>query len=143
MATKNKPTTKTTHLTMRNDEVLVAHEALQMLAQMRLPTATAMQVRRLIRIVGETAEDVRAERLKLVQTHALLDELGAPQADDQGKIVFESDSERQAYGAANRELMALKVEIEALPLRASELGIKEIQAALLVALDDLLVDDLG
>lgn len=141
MATKSKQ--KPVTLTMRSDEVLVAHDALQALAQMRLPTATAMQVRRLVRIVGPTVEDVRAERLKLVQAHALLDELGAPQTDDQGKILFESDDERQAYGAAHKELMALEVEVEALPLRASELGIKEIQAALLVALGDLLEDDWG
>ncbi|MCB0071913.1 MAG: hypothetical protein KDE20_10665 [Caldilineaceae bacterium] len=130
-------------VTMQNQELMVAHEALLHLAQLRVPTATAMRVRRLTRVVGPTVEDVQQERRKLVRLHADLDERGEPHGDENGKIVFKSDDDREAYAAAHRELMELETTLEVQPLTASELGVKEIQAGLLIALDDLLLDDLG
>lgn len=138
-----KSAVQTVTVTMQNQELMVAHEALLQLAQLRVPTATAMRVRRLARVVGPTVEDVQEERRKLVRLHADLDERGEPHGDENGKIVFKSDDDREAYAAAHRELMELETTLEVQPLTASELGIKEIQAGLLIALDDLLLDDLG
>ena len=138
MLTKNKPTT----LTMRYEQVLVAHKALMVLAQMDLPRDTAMHIRRLVRVVGPPAEDAQEERRKLLRLHAQIDERGQVVADEHDQVQFGSDEKRSAYEEAHRELMELEAELEVVQLRASSLPAEGLRAALLIALDDLLLDDL-
>lgn len=126
--------------TMQNNDVVVANLALQQLAQMRLPLATAMQVRRLLRAVRPVAADVQAEREKLIEQYAVM-VAGKPEVDERGLVNF--GDKKEAYVAAHRELMALEAEIDAPLLHASTLELEEVQPALLVDLGDLLVDDLG
>ena len=141
MATKNKPTTKPTTLTMRYEQVLVAHKALMVLAQMNLPRDTAMHIRRLVRVVGPPAEDAQEERRKLLRLHAQLDERGQVVADEHDQVQFESDEKRSDYEEAHWELMELEADLEVRQLRASALP-ENVKPALLIALDDLLLDDL-
>ncbi|MEZ4558745.1 MAG: hypothetical protein R3A10_07925 [Caldilineaceae bacterium] len=143
MATKKtQPKAKPESITMANKDIAMAHEALLALAQMRVPTQTAMKVRRLARAVGPIAEDMQEERRKLIRQHGDLDEHGEVQSDDAGKILFKTDDDREAFTAAMKELLDLQTTLELQPLRATEIGVKEIQPSVLVALGDLLVDDL-
>ena len=141
MATKNRQSTKPTTVTMRYEQVLVAHRALMLLAQMDLPRETAMHIRRLVRVVGPPAEDAQEERRKLLRLHAQLDERGQVVADEHGQVQFESDEKRSDYEEAHRELMELEADLEVRQLRASALP-ESVKPALLIALDDLLLDDL-
>ena len=141
MATKNRQSTKPTTVTMRYEQVLVAHRALMLLAQMDLPRETAMHIRRLVRVVGPPAEDAQEERRKLLRLHAQLDERGQVVADEHDQVQFESDEKRSDYEEAHRELMELEADLEVRQLRASALP-ENVKPALLIALDDLLLDDL-
>ena len=141
MATKNRQSTKPTTVTMRYEQVLVAHRALMLLAQMDLPRETAMHIRRLVRVVGPPAEDAQEERRKLLRLHAQLDERGQVVADEHDQVQFESDEKRSDYEEAHWELMELEADLEVRQLRASALP-ENVKPALLIALDDLLLDDL-
>ena len=125
---------------MTHEDVVAANLALQQLAQMTLPIKTAMQVRRVLRVVQPVAADVQAERQKLIEQYAVK-VAGKPEVDDRGFVNF--GDQKEAYVAAHRELMGLEAEIDAPLLHASTLELEEVQPALLVDLGDLLVDDLG
>ena len=119
----------------------MAHRALMLLAQMDLPRETAMHIRRLVRVVGPPAEDAQEERRKLLRLHAQLDERGQVVADEHDQVQFESDEKRSDYEEAHWELMELEADLEVRQLRASALP-ENVKPALLIALDDLLLDDL-
>ena len=93
MLTKNKPTT----LTMRYEQVLVAHKALMVLAQMDLPRDTAMHIRRLVRVVGPlsgTAFNAGLHTVSAVGDVTLVDGKRFVNVDEQRKRVRTRKLER-------------------------------------------------
>lgn len=145
MATKSKAKpAKTTTLTLTNDQILIAHSGLVALTQLRtpLPVPFGMKVRRILRVVKPLSEDIQEERKRLVETYAELDENGEIQEDEKGEIIFQSPEKRKEYIKAHRELMELEIEVTTPTLNASDIADKNLQTSVLVALDDLLVDDL-
>ena len=127
---------------LRAGDVLSARDALEVLAQQRIPFRSAMAIRRALRAVGGAAADVQAEREKIINEYAL--------RNDDGEIVFdpkngriEFGENRQAYAAAHTELMDTVVTVATAPVPASLLEeIDEIEPAILLGLGDLLMDDL-
>lgn len=140
-----KETVQTTakSITLRNKDIVLANEAVMALAQMWIPPATAMKVRRLARVIGPVADDIMAEKRKLARQHAKLDERGDVVGDENGKIVFKGEDDEAAFTATLTELMDVEMSLEIKPLRASELAdLDHIQPSLLLALGDTLEDDL-
>lgn len=125
---------------MKNAEANVALHALQELAGLALPVAGAMKVRRIMRAVAAQAEDVEAERMKLIRAHAMRGDDDQVAPDEHGNAQFASDEDQDAFMAALSELMAATWEPEA-RLAAADLGERvEVRPAVLVALGELLED---
>lgn len=124
-------------ITMRNSEALQALWALRELAELALPVAGALRVRQVMRALQALAEDVEAERMKLLKAHAIVDEKGQPVPDERGQAQFE-DGKQADYTAAHAELMEAPWQHE-YGIRVSDLGTKvEVKPSLLVALGNLL-----
>ncbi|MCB0071080.1 MAG: hypothetical protein KDE20_06460 [Caldilineaceae bacterium] len=128
-------------VTMDAGAVLEAKAALESLAGLRIPYASAMAIRRALRAVTGPAEDIEAEKQKLIKTLAQRDAAGAVDYDrETGRIYFGENHE--AYAAGYAELMETQITIPAGPIPASALEIESIEPAILFALGDLLLDDL-
>ncbi len=131
--------------TLTNAEALSALGALQELAGQRVPFALALKMRRVLRRLREQAEDVEAERQKLIERYGERDEAGALVRRD-----VSPDGQRWTYPLADAEgftreysaLLAITLECEGFTV--DELaGLKEVTAAQLEALGGLLVEEAG
>lgn len=133
--------TTTPGISMAAGDILDAHAALEQIAQTRIPFAAAMAVRRALRAVGAAADDVKAERQKLIEAMA--------QRDDADQIIWDRQTgaiefgdNRATYADAARELLETEIELDMAPIPASILDLGNVEPAILFALGDLLLDDL-
>lgn len=100
--------------------------ALQDLISRPVAARTGLKIRRIVRTVNQQIEDVFAERDRIVELH------GTPD----GEIVH-LDAAGQAAWA---ELMGLTFEVEQVEVGEIE-GLREVPAATLIDLGDLLADE--
>ena len=128
-------------ITMRAGDVLEAKAALESLAGLRIPYASAMAIRRALRAVAGPAEDIEAEKRKLIEAQAKRDANGdVVWSRETGRIDFGENA--GAYSAGYADLMDTEIAVPTAPIPASSLEIETIEPGILFALGDLLLDDL-
>ena len=128
-------------VTMDAGAVLEAKAALESLAGLRIPYASAMAIRRALRAVTGPAEDIEAEKRKLIESMAQRDANGdVVWSRETGRIDFGENA--GAYSAGYTDLMDTEIAVPTAPIPASSLEIETIEPAILFALGDLLLDDL-
>lgn len=64
--------------TLTNRDIQTAAAALRRIVAERLPIYAALEARSLMREIGAMAEDIEAERMKIIDRHAVRDENGQP-----------------------------------------------------------------
>ena len=118
-------------------DAINAVQALNQLANEKMPVKLAMQVRRVARGLAPIADDYNAERQKLISQYAEQNGDG-PKTDERGYIVFKDPD---GFSGAHRELLAVEHEVEAgLDVDALEASGLEVAPSLLLALGPLLVE---
>lgn len=128
---------------LSNAEAQSAAQALQHLVALRVPFATALKMRALIRRINEHNEAVEAERQKLLEEYAAKDEAGRPimvVVDAERNLqqyTFDSPLKQQAFSSEYTQLMAVRA-LEVEPLLAADLARTEVTTADLLALGELL-----
>ena len=124
---------------MQNRDLNTLHQALSELADMSLPMATAMKVRRIVRALVPHLQDVEAERSKLVERHARKDAEGHVVTEN-GQWAFDSVEDREAFVAQANELMDLEWEP---PERIATLELegREVRARVLIGLGEVLEEE--
>jgi hypothetical protein len=120
---------------------LAALAGLKELSGVALPVRAALKVRRLLRELGSIAEDVEAERVRLLAQYARKGADGQPEADERNQARFSDDAARESFERDYNELMASEHLVTGEALRAAELGDSVVvKPAVLVALGELLED---
>jgi hypothetical protein len=110
---------------------------------LRVPFATALKMRALIRRINEHNEAVEAERQKLLEEYAAKDADGRPVmvvVDAERNLqqyTFDGALKQQAFSAEYDRLMMTRV-LEGEPLLAADLARTEVTTADLLALGELL-----
>ena len=127
-------------VTLSNVQVVQALGALKQLAQERVPVVGALRMRKVIRTLQEQADDIEAERRKLLETHGQKKEDGTLDADEQGNVRFLDQAAMESFAKEYEELMAATLETE-YPIRVSDLGKIEVSTQTVMALGDLLVEE--
>lgn len=126
---------------MSSAATLAALAGLKELSGVALPVRAALKVRRLLRELGSIAEDVEAERLRLLAQYARKGADGQPAADERGQARFSDDAAREAFECEYTELMRSEHVVTGEALRAAELGESAVvKPAILAALGELLED---
>jgi hypothetical protein len=125
-------------VTLDNKNTFLCQRGLAALAKERLPIATALRVRRLLRATEARLQDVEAVRQGLLRQHAALDEAGDPLADN-GAVRFPSPQARAAFEADYDELLAQTWECPE-TLAPKDLGEISVTPETLYLLGDLLDD---
>lgn len=123
---------------MRNREMQVAIQALNKLSTIKLPVKTALKVRNMMRSLHHLAEDVEAERIKLIEELAEKDDTGKPVIENNQ---FQFGARLGEFNTAYEELMNCDAAGMPSPLKAYELDGIAIEPLLLYQLGDLLVDE--
>jgi hypothetical protein len=127
---------------MTNAEALQALVALRELADKPMAAPAALKVRRMIRALNAHAEDVEAERMKMLRLCARTDEHGeiVVHKDEPGQPVeFADDEARDRFLAFYQELLGVTHHYD-VTLRGEELGKVEVAPRLLLQLGALLED---
>jgi hypothetical protein len=129
---------------MTNKELLDGLSALLKICELKLPLKTGLKIRSMARSLNHLAQDIEAERQKLIEEFALKDDGGKPVIVDVGNGVGRYEfADLAGYSQAYNELMSLPAEGQPAPLKEQELGNLEIEPSVLVLLGDLLVEDSG
>ncbi len=130
-------------VTLTNTEATIALNALQELAQQRMPFSLALKIRALVRTLRDRMGDVEEERQKLIEEHAERDEEGnkiRTNIRDGGTRWEWQMADLDAYRADYDALMATTSDCpEALTVTEME-GVEEVKPAILLDLGPLLVD---
>lgn len=120
---------------------LAALAGLKELSGVALPVRAALKVRRLLRELGSIAEDVEAERVRLLAQYARKGADGQPEADERNQARFSDDAARESFERDYNELMASEHAVTGEVIRAVELGESAVvKPAVLAALGVLLED---
>lgn len=127
---------------MKNRNIGEAVHALGKLAEVRLPVSTGLQIRGMIRKLNELAEDIEAERLKLVNALCEKDAEGNPVITDVGNGMgsYQFGANLAEFNSFFNDLM--NCEAVGLPtaLAAHQLGDVSIEPFVLMKLGELLDD---
>ena len=127
-------------VTLSNAQVVQALAALRQLAQERVPVIGALRMRKVIRTLQERADDIEAERRKLLEMHGQKKEDGTLDTDDKGNVRFFDQAAVEAFAKEYEELMAATLDTE-YPIRVSDLGKIDVSTQTVMALGDLLVEE--
>jgi hypothetical protein len=126
---------------MSSAAVLSALAGLKELSGVALPVRAALKVRRLLRELGSIAEDVEAERVRLLAQYARKGADGQPEADERNQARFGDDAARESFERDYNELMGSEHAVTGEAIRAAELGESAVvKPAALAALGELLED---
>jgi len=120
---------------MNGTGVLNALSACNELIVVKMPFGAAMALRKLVRELSGLAEDIEAERQKLLKQYAELDDDGKIVAKDGNAIIEDQDGFNQAY----QELLATDVKVEH-KIQAPLFDGTEVEPRLLLLLGDALED---
>lgn len=129
---------------MNNVEAQQALQALTELARVKLPVSGALRVRKIIKALQAHMEDVEAVRIDIIGRYAKRDEDGhiiTENNQENGTVVFEDDDAKAEFLGEYQKLMAETWETD-LTIRVSDLGSGEIEPAVLIALGDLLEEEI-
>lgn len=130
--------------TITYSDVNSALGALGALSGERLPMATALHIRRGLRLLDPLWQDNEAERLKLVEMYADRDSDGKKLFDvmENGGISYRiAPKHRETFNEQLKELRGQTVEVD-WSIKLSELSrLAEIAGAVLFSLGDLLIED--
>ena len=129
--------------TIRNAEIPAALEGLQELAQLKVPVAGALRIRKVLRALGEHWNDVLEVRNQLARECCLLDDKGEPVQETQpdGSVTspWRDDAAREDFQQRWAELLAQEF-THSYGIEIAHLGKIEVTAATLLKLGDLLVE---
>ena len=112
------------------------------LAQLRLPVAGALRVRKVSRAVQEHWDDLQTVRGGLIEQYCKKDEKGKPIPTQSGAQVtyeFEDDEAREAFMAQWGELMAQEFS-HPYGVEEAHLGKGDIEPSILIALNEFFVE---
>jgi len=129
--------------TVRNSEIPGILEALNELAELEVPVAGALRIRKVIRALREHWQDVAAVQEQIAKECCQLDEKGelvrVQQEDGSVSSPFRDDEAREKYLQRWRELME---EEFAHPwgIEVKHLGKNDVKASILIRLGEFLVD---
>jgi len=123
---------------MKNSEMTQLQQALGELINEKLPIATALKIRKIIRELTPHLEDMEAEKRKIINSYVPLDETGAP-SNKNNQYVFDTEENKERFLSEMTELMNLEWESPE-HLTIEELGSITITPATLLGLGDLFID---
>lgn len=128
---------------MKNGELPVALAALRTLSEKKMPVKTGLKIRTMLRSLSHLAEDVEAERKKLIDALSVKGEDGQPVVVqlDNGLGRYDFGNNLGEFERCYNELMNLDASGRPSPLTVAELGEIEIEATVLIGLGDLLEDE--
>ena len=130
-------------ITIRNAEIPAALEGLQELAQLKVPVAGALRVRKVLRALSEHWNDALEVRNQLARECCLLDDKGEPVQETQpdGSVTspWRDDAAREDFQQRWAELLAQEF-THSYGIEIAHLGEIEVTAATLLKLGDLLVE---
>lgn len=120
-------------------EALNAIPALKELRKYKLPFAKAAGVFRLCKSLDSVREFYAEEERKLLDQYAAKDENGVPKLTDNGQVLFDSYTDRDAYCAAVKELCETDcgVDLKPVTLTETDFGEQPITPAMLDELDGI------
>ena len=128
--------------TVKNERVEMILSGLGRLAQLRLPVAGALRVRKVTRALQEHWDDLQAVRGRLIEQYCKKDEKGKPIPTQNGAQVtyeFEDDAAREAFTTEWGELMAQEFS-RPYGIEEGHLGKGDIEPSILISLDEFLVE---
>ena len=120
---------------MNSVDVLNALSACNELIEVKMPFGAAMALRKLVRELSSLAEDVEAERQKLLKQYAELDDDGQIVVKDGNAVIKDQTGFEQAY----QDLLTTEVQVEH-KIQAPMFDNIEVEPRLLVLLGDTLDD---
>jgi len=127
---------ETLKVTITNQQILLASQALAVLVKVKRPVLGALKMRQLARALQPHIEDYEAERQKLLDAHGDHDAEGKRKLED-GQVLFADAAARAAFDSAMADLLACTWECP-VRLTVKDFGGLDVEPELLVALGELL-----
>lgn len=122
-----------------NAEGQNALKALGNLIVDRVPVGSAMKMREMVRLLSAKAEDIEAERMKLLNEHGEQKD-GKLKTGKTGEVIFKDKAAQEAFAAGFTDLMNAEFECPAV-LTVADLGSVQVSTETVIMLGKLLDED--
>lgn len=128
---------------MNNRELINAQVAMRELGKYELPVRLSLKIRQAKRSMDHLAEDVEAERKKLVDIYAAKNDNGTPRTKTKNGIEVYDFLDSAAFNEKLNELMDADAAGMPAPIKAAEFGTVRLPGWIVDGLCGLIVNDLG
>ena len=128
---------------MNNRELINAKVALRELGKYELPVRLSLKIRQMTRSINHLAEDVEAERQKIVDACVLKSDDGSPKTKSRnGAEVYDFGPNTATFNAKLKELMDADSAGMPAPIKASEFGDARLPGWIVDGLGELVANNL-